>query len=415
MIRTKGIIILFFILFVTLPGFTQNKSYGINFSNPKQKRQMMNFKLVNNNIIIPVSINSSDTLWFMMDTGLRNNLITELAEDDVVNINYAEKIRLHGLGQGEPLEAITSYNNNISFGKLSSDTEKINILLTDIFNLSRKAGTKINGILGYTSFKNLIVEIDYTNHRITFHNPKYYNYPRFKRRVTLPLQFIRRKPYLDTWLTLNNGKRVKVKLLIDTGSSLSLWLQENSILGISVPEKTINNLLGQGLNGDINGKIGRIKSIEFGKFILDNPIASFPDTNSINQELLVDHRNGSIGGDMLRRFRLIIDYPNKKITFIKNRHYKSPFKYNNSGVEVETPIPGVRYYQIVHIMPNSPGEKAGLKFGDQIMSINNIPTGRLSLNAINKILFSTKRKSIKFVITRDGIKQTIILKTEKLI
>lgn len=415
MIRTKGIIFLFIVLWASLSTIAQTTHNGINFINPKQKRNTLDFKLVNNNIVIPITINSSDTLWFMLDSGLGTTLITELREKDTININYAEKVQLHGLGEGEPLEALTSYKNNITIGRMSSDTERINVLLTDIFNLSRKAGTQIHGILGYSAFRNTIVEIDYSYNKVIFHNPKFYKYPKWKSRVTLPLELIKRKPYVNTWITQNDGNRIKVKLLIDTGSSLSLWLQENEEKGIKHPEKTVSNLLGQGLNGDIYGKIGRIKSIEFGKFILNQPTAAFPDTNAINQELLLDHRNGSIGGDIFRRFKLIIDYPNKKITFIKNRHFKRPFTYNNSGIEIETPYPGVRFYQIVHIMKDSPGMEAGLMPGDQILRLNNIPAGKLKLGTINKILISTRRKSIKFEVNRNGIKKIIIVKTRKLL
>lgn len=413
--RIKGIIFLFIILWGNYAIFAQSNSSGLTFSNPKQKRSALDFKLVNNNIIVPISINSSDTLWFMLDSGLGTTLITELTENDTVEIKYASKVRLHGLGEGDPLEAVTSYRNSISLGELSSDSESLNILLTDIFNLSKKAGTQIHGILGYSAFKNTIVEIDYVVHRVIFHNPQNFKYPKWRSRVSLPLEFIANKPYINTWITQNNGKRVKVKLLIDTGSSLSLWLQENEKVGISVPTKTVDNLLGQGLNGNINGKVGRIKSIEFGKYVLNQPTAAFPDTNAINKELLYDHRNGSIGGDILRRFKIILDYPNKKMTLFKNKHFKKPFIYNNSGIEIETPFPGIKYYTISHIMDNSPGKEAGLEPGDQLKRINNIPVGKLGLGTINKILISTRRKTIKLEINRNGINKIIILKTRKLI
>ena len=415
MIQIKSIIFLFIILCGNFTIFAQNNSSGLKFTNPKHKRFSLEFKLSNNNIIIPISINSSDTLWFMLDSGLGTTLITELTEKDSININYASKVQLHGLGEGEPLEALTSYQNSISVGEISSDNERLNVLLTDIFNLSKKAGTQIHGILGYTAFKNTIVEIDYIRNMVIFHNPQNYIYPKRKSRVILPLEIINEKPYINTWITLNNGEKIKVRLLIDTGSSLSLWLQKSRESGITIPEKTIDNLLGQGLNGDIYGKIGRIKSIEFGKYIIDQPTAAFPDTSSINQELITDHRNGSLGGDILRRFRIIIDYPNKKITFFKNKHFKKPFTYNNSGVEIETPFPGIRYYVISHIMENSPGKEAGLEVGDQLIRINNIPVGKLSLRSVHRILNSTKRKYIKLEINRNGENKSITIITRKLI
>ena len=39
---------------------------------------VVHFKLENNLIIIPVQINNSSTLNFILDTGLKNTIITEL-------------------------------------------------------------------------------------------------------------------------------------------------------------------------------------------------------------------------------------------------------------------------------------------------------------------------------------------------
>lgn len=371
------------------------------------------FRQINNNIVIPAKINDSDTLWFILDTGLKTTLITELTKEDSLTIKYAKKVKLHGLGEGEPVEAYTSYKNDIYIGNIHIKQQKVNVLLQDMFYLSKKAGTKINGILGATIFEKYITEINYTDNYILFHKPESYEYSRSKRTVCLPLELINQKPYIHTWMTDLDGNRMKVKLLVDTGASLALWLQENE--EIKTPQKNIYNILGQGLNGDIYGRIGRVKNIEIGHYLLKEPIASFPDTSSLHIEIQKDNRNGSLGGDLLRRFNIIIDYPNKRICFRRNKSYRKPFIYNNSGIDVETPFPNLPIYSVSYVMKDSPAETAGIKVGDQVVSINGIGASNLTLEKIYKILSSTRKKKIKLRILRDGIFMNIVIKTKKLI
>ena len=401
------------ILIISSSTYAQNSKrsfWGKFFENNSTK---IEFRQINHNIVIPARINDSDTLWFILDTGLKTSLITELTKDDSLTINYAKKIQLHGLGEGEPVEAYTSFGNDIHIGNIHLKQQKVNVLLEDLFYLSKKAGTKINGILGATIFERFVVEINYSKDYVIFHKPESYEHKHNKKTICLPLEFINKKPYIHTWITDFNGNRIKVKLLIDTGASLALWLQENE--QISIPEKNVYNILGQGLSGDIYGKIGRIKNIEIGKYILKEPIASFPDTSSLHLAIQNDHRNGSLGGDLLRRFNVIIDYPNKRICFKRNRSFKKEFTYNNSGIDIETPFPNIKVYAVSYIMKGSPAEAAGIRIGDQLIRIDGKNTFDLTLKRMYKILSSTRKRNLKIRILRDGKFHNITLKTKKLI
>ena len=60
---------------------------GFVFDNPKKKSITFNFKSSNNLVIIPVAINNSDTLNFILDTGVRYPIITELPFVNKLNLN----------------------------------------------------------------------------------------------------------------------------------------------------------------------------------------------------------------------------------------------------------------------------------------------------------------------------------------
>ena len=44
-------------------------------------------------------------------------------------------------------------------------------------------------------------------------------------------------------------------------------------------------------------------------------------------------RNGSVGGEVLKRFNMVFDYPNNKL-HLKNANFKNPFQYNLAGIEL---------------------------------------------------------------------------------
>ncbi|MGB5990521.1 MAG: aspartyl protease family protein [Marinifilaceae bacterium] len=407
--------ILFTIILFILTGYTFAQKNKTSFweSLFQKKRFSIEFKQVNHNIVIPAHINNSDTLWFILDTGLGTSLITELTSKDSLTINYAKKIKLKGLGDNESIDAYSSFGNDIRIAGIHFKNQNINALLQDVFFLSRKSGCKINGIIGSTVFERYIVRINYSNNKIDFIKPEFYKHKKRKRDACLPLEFVNNKPYIRTWITDYKGNRTYVKLLIDTGASLAIWLQESD--KIAIPEKKIYNIIGQGLNGNIFGHISRIKNIELGQYTVKEPVVSFPDSTSLKSREQNDHRNGSIGGDLLRRFNIIIDYPNKRICFRKNHMYKKEFVYNNSGIEIETPIPEIKYYLISSIMQDSPAYNAKLKEGDQIISINNKNAQELELKDIHEILSSTKREKIYIRVLRDRKKMSFIIITKKMI
>ncbi len=388
--------------------YAQNQIQKLSFVNSAQKSVSFPFKFINNLIILPVVINDSDTLQFILDTGVGTSIMTELSIGDSLFLNYTRQVKLNGLGQGEPIDALHSTGNNFNVSGIRGINQDLIILLQNVFDLSSVFGTRIHGLLGYNIFTNFIVEIDYSKKIISFHNPETYKYKKGwwffqsgRKNETLPLIIHNTKPYILAYIVMNNGTRIPVKLLVDTGASHSLWLDTFSDALIKVPGATTEVFLGKGLNGDIFGKLGKIPEAQIGNFVFLNPIVAFPDSMSAGQSKGLDYRNGTLGAELLRRFNVIIDYPNKKITLTKNNNFNDPFKVNRCGIDIETPIPGLPYYFISHVRKGSPAEDSGLRRGDEIKYINNNHTYNLSINEIYEFFYRKPGKKIKLGIIRD--------------
>ncbi len=369
------------------------------------------FKLIHNLVIIPLRINKSKTLNFIVDTGVETAILTELGEHDSVMINSATPLKLYGLGRGKSIEALTSMGNRFQLGDLEANGQPLLVLSENIFNLSLRIGMEVHGMIGHSLFKNSVVEIDYQNKLLSIYKQGFYPEKKKLRATRLPLQVENNKPYVEVQVLLPNGEKQPLRLVIDSGLSASMLLYLPTMPNMKKPETHINAYLGRGLNGDIHGVIGRIKGFQLGSYNFQNLPASFPDSLSIMHALTLNNRNGNLGADVLQRFTVVFDYANSELLLKPNSKYGSPFFFNLSGMEIMCPIPGLKIFSVAAVMPDSPAEKAGLKPGDTILSVNGIRSGECTLEEMLHLFQSRPGKKLKIQVRRQlqTLKTTLVL------
>ncbi|OKL41625.1 aspartate aminotransferase [Pontibacter flavimaris] len=358
------------------------------------------FKLVHNLIVLPVQINNSRPLNFILDSGVRNTLITQLYFSDSLDLNHSNKIKIKGLGEGYTVEALHSTGNNMYMPGVRGDNHTVYVLLEDVFDLSMRMGMPVHGIIGYDIFKNFIVKINYSSETITLYRPDV-KLKKKRRAEEYPLHIEDSKPYLYGSVRQHNGDSLDVKLIVDTGAShsLSLYLPTNNRLAL--PPKVMQAYLGRGLGGDINGKIGRLEGFSLGKYKLENLTASYPDDEAVKLALNIAGRNGNLGSAILKRFTVIFDYPHQRITLLPNRRFKEPFTYNMAGFEISTPLPGANFYVVSNVVEDSPAKMVGMQPGDQILLINGRDCQELQLQDLLNMLDSKPGRKLKLRLKRE--------------
>jgi len=430
-----------FFLFLIVFSITAKSQSQFSFFGPYQKEQFVRFNLINNLIIIPMEVNGKQ-LSFILDTGVNKTILFNLSQNDSIGLNDVKKISLQGLGKGNLMDALISTNNTLKIKNLVGKNQEIYVLLKDKFDVSGKMGITIHGIVGYNLFKDAIVHINYITKRVYFYNPEFYKYDKCRKCETFPLQFYRNKPYINAKIQLDTiGNRLTdVKLLIDTGGSESLWLFENTKEEIQTPIRHFKDILGEGISGTIYGNKSRIKQISIGSFKIKEPTASFLDSTSTFYARQFKERNGSIGGNILYRFKIWVDYQNNKITLKKSGSFRGGFDYNMSGLDVvyngkvlvkekeatkfsDTYSSGnsqttntntislvtsytYRFkpsYKVKHVLENSPAGLVGIQEEDVILSINGIDGHQLTLKELLSKFQSGDNNRIRMTIERLGV------------
>ena len=375
---------------------------GFLFDNQREKRITIKFKSASNLIIIPVNINDSDTLNFILDTGVRYPIITELPFVNKLKLNYMMPVEVKGLGEGDSITAYRSGNNTLRIDGLTARNQEVQMVIAEDFQISHMLGIPVHGLIGFNLFKDYIVDIDYLNENLTLYKPEYYKYRDRRKDIIMPLHFDGVKPFVRTTIVTDKMEEVPVKLLFDTGASDALWLSVNSDQRIHIPQNNVETFLGRGLNGNLYGIKGRVDAVWVGPLLLEKPIVAFPNSDHIDSLISQNDRNGTIGAEILRRFHVTIDYRNKRLTLRPNYNIKDEFNYNMSGMEVINPMPGLPIFTITDIRENSPADLAGLQVNDQIIRINSSNHRSLELNDINLLLQSKEDKKIKLKVLRNG-------------
>ena len=376
----------------------------------------LSFRMINKLIILPVQINGSDTLQFIFDTGLENSIICELEVDEVLELKQAREVLVRGVGPNKPIDAIQSKGNSLRVGDITIGDQDYIVLSSNVLQLSRKMGTKIHGLLNMQAFQEYMIEIDFERWLITFYEPGYFSVNRSLDGYTsLRMDIKNAAPFINATIFTNDGEIRQVKLMLDTGAGNALSLDAGSLPGFPIPEGSRDCYLGCSINGNIEGKVGRISGMDIGPFHLQNLLVSFPDSHAVVFDETMHGRNGSLGSELLRRFNLILDYPAKKIHIMPNKSFNDEFHYDMSGLEIQIPVPDEHRYIIAGIRKQSRAELAGIRPGDEILSINGTPAVKLNLDEIYKSLQGNHGKKIKLELLREDIRIRANFRLEKYI
>ena len=397
--------------------------------------QKIPFETHNNLIVIPVTLNGKE-LSFILDTGASRSIIFSLGSTDSITLNNSKKIKIRGLGLGEPIEGIISKENIIKIKNIMGIHQTMYVIMGDRFDLSSRMGKTIHGVIGYDLLKNFVTKIDYRRKQVTFYDPAKFDPPKSKYQK-FTFNFHHKKPYIDALVSISDNTKHGVKLLLDSGNSDAIWLFEDAKNGISIRNKYFIDHIGEGLSGSIDGKRSKIQSFRLGTFVFHQPTVAFLDSTASSYARAYESRNGSIGARILNRFTVILDYPNQRVYLKKTRRFDKEFKYNRAGIELayigKTLVRSKHYesktilgnqhvnetnsvhfeidyqydfkplYAIYKIRPGSPADKAGLKINDIINRINGKPAYEYNkLQKLINLFYGDDGSTIRLTVERNS-------------
>jgi len=340
--------------------------------------------------------NIPDSLNFILDTGSGGiSLDSSTCAEFNISIRPSDT-SINGIGGIRKVAFAFDQTLNLPGLKM----EHLNFHINNYEVLSSVYGEKVDGIIGYSFFSRYIVKINFDSNMVEVYSPGKMDYPKegttlHPALTSLPIQ----------WLNIKDKNKLGFNFYFDTGAGVCLLLSDKFAADSSILLKRRKPVITQaeGMAGKLQMRLTVIKAVKIGPYKFKAvPTYLYKDDYNVTS---YPFSGGLLGNDLLRRFNMIINYPNHEIHLQPNSHFNEEFDYAYTGL-------GFYYVTgkiiVEDIISQSPADKAGFKLGDEILAVK----GNFSRNMqVYKNILQKPYEAIKVLIQRDGNLKELTINT----
>lgn len=369
---------------------------GIRFARDKSARHIP-FELIGNHIYVRATVNGSRALWFLLDTG---------ATRSYLDAEGARALRLKA--------DVDSVSLDLPGVHISRQLFAFVPLTFGIYD-----GHQVDGLLGYDFLRRFVVGIDYARRQLTLIEPESYTYAGDS--PILPLTLLEddsggKVPLVRVWIEFRDGRSVQGQFIADTGARGALsfnspFAREQRAIA-SLPGAVRMVVGGGAMVRDTKLALGRVRSIQLTGLALVDPIVGVSeDTTGV---LASPEFDGVLGGEVLRRFRVIFDFSRSRAIFEKTSAVGEPFEADMSGVFLIAQGPKYQILRVRSVVAGSPGAEAGLREGDLLEAVDGRPVSQLRLEDVRR-MFRESGGAHLLQIRRGAASQKVTLRLKRLV
>jgi hypothetical protein len=337
------------------------------------------FELVTRHIVVKVRINDSRPLSFVFDTGDKVGIVnTDTANE--LGLKLEGQLRVGGAG-ADTLPGSFVKDATWTLPGLEGFSQPISIAIP-LGRMAARAGRDLDGIIGSEFIKQYVVEVDYQSRVLKLHDKDKFAYTGAGESIPIQLNQMG-YPLLDGEVIPANGESIKGKFVLDLGSSGSLVLMspvvtQHNLLGNGM--KTIKAIGVGGAGGQSNGQIGRVRSLQIGRFTITNPITLFSEDKA--GAMATNQLVGNIGQLIAGKFKVFLDYNHTRIILEPNSTFNQTMDRATAGIVLTTEGKDYSTVRVIDVLENSPAAEAGIKKDDIVVSIDGKPAAELKATRI---------------------------------
>ena len=319
------------------------------------------FELLANAIFFRSKVNGKGPYLFSLDTGSSNSVI---AAELISELGIASGARFHSMGAGSDMNAaakIGMLQFELPGGIRRTVTDGAAISMSGLWQLLAR---RFYGSIGYDVFRPFVLEIDYGSRLITLFDPKTYSSSEQTFSAHMYGQY---DPQIDGSIQVSTRPPIPVRLTIDTGAGGTIvsspLVDRYDLLSAT---GRITDTQDKGVGGAIPTEVmARLSAINVGSMIVREPLVALSrdKMGSLANEAI----SVNMGGNILRRFTVVIDYPRKTVALTPNQSFAEPFRSDASGLLLSADSGDFHKFTVNSVVPHSPAADAKLMPGDMIL------------------------------------------------
>lgn len=264
-------------------------------------------------IFMRVRVNGSGPLWFGLDSGAEQTLISQ-READALKLKVRGGMQAAGGGE-ETVDFAVARNVSFNLEDAGFILKEVGVLPLEFS--SPVSDEKVGGLLGYDFISRFVVEIDYAGRVIKLYDPRSYRYR--GRGEIIPVRMLDNNPHIPLRVSLPGLAPVRGMFLIDSGADTDLFFYSPFVkthrLLDSKQETTEAST--EGIGGASKIRIGSATNVQVGRRFIAKPAVHFSLAKQGDSASAIGA--GFIGGKLLRRFKTVIfDQSHHRIIFEPN-------------------------------------------------------------------------------------------------
>ncbi len=251
-------------------------------------------------IFLRVRVNSSEPLWFGLDSGAEQTLISQ-QQAKSLKLKFGGGMKATGSGDGTVDFGLT---RNVSFdlSNVAFTLREVGVIPLEI--PGPVPDEAVAGLLGYDFFRRFVVEINYTNHVIRLYSPQSYRYRGHG--AIVPVTMMDNNPHVPGTVVLPGLKPVSGMFLIDSGAGADIAFYSPFVNRYKLLDSTqeTTEASTEGIGGRNKIRIGHATSVKIGRTVISNLPVHFSQAKQGDDAGTIGA--GFIGGRLLRQFNKVI-------------------------------------------------------------------------------------------------------------
>ncbi|WP_282754789.1 retropepsin-like aspartic protease [Desulfuromonas thiophila] len=334
------------------------------------------FLAVEGGIYLPVSV-CGDRRWWLLDSGAGHSVIDQ---DYARQLGLLPQGRIAGFGFGGNFALQLASVPGLVLGRSTDPLRVGPQLLVSVAGLARHSyEPQIHGILGYDFLSLFVVQVDYAAQQVCL-------YPQEASLPQLPWQ---EAPLLYRMFCLPGclDDVMAGRFSLDLGAERSSLHHPFSLRHQLLRRPGIEQV-SLGLGGLSFERQMRFDRLQLAGQLVERPLLGV----ALEARGTAGHGElaGNLGGDILRRFDLWLDYRHQRVALLPGGRFTEPPQADPVGLLIgraDNGLPMVSY-----VAPNGPAAAAGFVAGDAIIAIDGLAIARYAgVRAVRALLGQTGR------------------------